>query len=196
MRLKTLSPQGSSFFENLPNELLVIILESLDVPMFLRCRQVSKRHIYESLVFKQFMQLSRRFDKLVTSSISLEYRIELFAANLTDGLAVASRSTKSRLFRLKQHQTAWNNLTWSHMQPIPLTDTELKIPVHTSWELVGGMLGLADHRSIRFVRLPSLLRDIAQEEWRFDDIGFHIRDFTMDRSQDLLVLLERLDLDG
>ncbi len=59
-----------------------------------------------------------------------------------------------------------------------------------AWELVGGVLAQSkDRDTIEFVRLPSILRGV-QEETRTVDLPCPHVDFTMDPSQDLLVVVE------
>lgn len=65
----------------------------------------------------------------------------------------------------------------------------------TSWELYGGVLAqtTADGK-ISFYQLPSDLRCIKEEKWSVDsNMGFEIRDFSMDPSVGLLVLVEDPD---
>jgi len=61
------------------------------------------------------------------------------------------------------------------------------------WELFGGVLGQSsEDRSLFFYQLPSSLRNIEAKDWALSakDIDVHARDFAMDPSQDLLVLVE------
>lgn len=65
----------------------------------------------------------------------------------------------------------------------------------SSWELYGGVLAqtTADGK-ICFYQLPSDMRCIQEKEWSVDgDMGFEIRDFGMDPSVGLLVLVEEPD---
>ena len=60
------------------------------------------------------------------------------------------------------------------------------------WELYGGVFARAvTATSLAFTRLPALHRGISEEEWSLPDLGFIIRDFGMDPSQNLLVAIER-----
>lgn len=124
--------------------------------------------------------------------MSLQYKIELHAANLIDG-PPSNRSKSARLRLLEEHQHAWNNVSWSGTQEISLKPLEDALPGVGAWELTSGLLAHAAHRTMRFTQLPSRLRDIEQRTWTFEDIGFEIRDFALDRSQDLLAIIEYLD---
>lgn len=117
----------------------------------------------------------------------------MYAANLVDGPPSDLRSKSARLRLLEEHQRAWNNLSWTAMDEIQLTPEELETPELSAWELASGVLAFAQHRAMRFIQFPSRLRGIPRAEWAFDDVGFKIRDFAMDRSQDLLVILELYD---
>lgn len=85
---------------------------------------------------------------------------------------------------LRAHQDAWNSLTWSFEESIPITQGRC-------WELNGGILAQSDTpSSIVFRQLPSALRRIESREWRIDSFEFVVADFAMDPSQDLLVVVE------
>lgn len=62
--------------------------------------------------------------------------------------------------------------------------------MESAWELINGVLAFGVGRRLRCIQLPSALRDIPEKEWFIEDIGFTLRDFTMDPAQDLLVILE------
>lgn len=64
-------------------------------------------------------------------------------------------------------------------------------PIDTgpAWELAGGVLGQSvGQNNLRFNRLGSKLQGVSQQTWNVD-LGFNLRDFTMDPGQDLLVVL-------
>lgn len=91
-----------------------------------------------------------------------------------------------RLDRLLKYQKAWYSLEWTGDKTIAMTRGYI-------WELAGGVLAQTtlNKRSLIFTQLPSTLKDIQEEKWTVDISTFDVRDFTMDRSQDLLVLVER-----
>lgn len=43
---------------------------------------------------------------------------------------------------------------------------------------------------IMFIQVPSVHRGLKEKEWKIEDMGFIVRDFCMDPSQDLLVVIE------
>jgi hypothetical protein len=49
--------------------------------------------------------------------------------------------------------------------------------------------GTSNEKSIKFLQLPSVLRGVPSRQWQVD-VDFIIRDFVMDASQDLLVLIQ------
>ena len=62
------------------------------------------------------------------------------------------------------------------------------------WELAGGVLahGLPSEdvpRGLAFVELPSVALNMPGRTWQHNDLGVPIRDFTMDPSQDLIVVI-------
>ncbi|EPQ55941.1 hypothetical protein GLOTRDRAFT_129144 [Gloeophyllum trabeum ATCC 11539] len=63
------------------------------------------------------------------------------------------------------------------------------------WELYGGVLGLSEREkpsTLVFRKLRGIARGVEGKQWTIEDVGFPIRDFKMDPSQDLLVMLELL----
>ncbi|KAF4623257.1 hypothetical protein D9613_002126 [Agrocybe pediades] len=125
----------------------------------------------------------------VLETAQLQLIIELAVAGKINGNYDAA-SSSARLQLLKAHQSAWRSLRWKK---------ELKIPMKSGglWELFGGVLGQSDEdNSLYFYRLPSELRNIEAKEWSLSagDIDVHVRDFAMDPSLDLLVLVEAPDM--
>jgi len=92
--------------------------------------------------------------------------------------------TITRLNKLKAHQEAWQNVKWSTRQTFPLQSVQL-------WELAGGILAFTHcKKSFTFTQLPSIYRGIKQKEWNIEvDNKFDVADFSMDISNDLLVLI-------
>lgn len=92
-------------------------------------------------------------------------------------------STSERLSLLRSHETSWKNLDWN-------THTCLPVPEGTLWELYGNVWAHSrGNDAIYFVQIPSRLRDIPLRQWTIR-LGFPLRDFGMDPSQDLLVAIE------
>ncbi|KAF5369863.1 hypothetical protein D9758_001091 [Tetrapyrgos nigripes] len=153
---------------SLPDELLLEILSELDVFSLLRSTEVC--HVLRSFV---------------KPSTILQYKVQLTLAGMKDG-PPTSEGSSSRLRRLETHQAAWHDLQWSSKQTFSLNDVRL-------WELAGGVLGLVYAENIfNFTRLPSSLRGMEQKEWKVEvDKNFDLLDFSMDVSNDLLVVLRR-----
>jgi len=118
--------------------------------------------------------------------VSLKYKIELALAGMEDG-PPSHQTPREHREMLRAHQDAWNSLSWTAEDSIPI--------IHgRCWELSGGILAQADGpidgpSSITFRQLPSALRVIESREWRLN-FDFAIRDFAIDSSFDLLVLVE------
>lgn len=159
---------------SLPNELLNLVLEHLEPAFLLRCRRVC-----------------RVLHTLIAESPSLQYNIELFAANLIDG-PPSGIGKSTRLSTLRAHQRAWEAVRWSSAHDISLTAAEMS-PDLSAWELVGGVFAAAVGHHFRFIQLPSTIRGISRREWTIPNIGFVMKDFAMDRSQNLLVVIEVVD---
>lgn len=94
-------------------------------------------------------------------------------------------SAPDRLARLKLRQAAWDCLKWTN-------DRRIDMLVGQVWELYGGVLAQSTpDRVIFFRQLPSHYRGIEEKTWTVDASEFNMRDFSMDPSQDLLVVAER-----
>lgn len=98
----------------------------------------------------------------------------------------SSLNAAEKLERLKKRQAAWDELKWSE-------DKNVDMSTGTVWELYGGVLAQAseDRRTFSFRQLPSHHRGIEERTWTVDVSNSNVRDFTMDPSQDLLVIAER-----
>lgn len=57
------------------------------------------------------------------------------------------------------------------------------------WEFSGGVFAQASQAGVSFVQLPCKLKGIEEKKWTAP-LEFKIRDFTMDTSQNLVVLIE------
>ncbi|KDQ64293.1 hypothetical protein JAAARDRAFT_27918 [Jaapia argillacea MUCL 33604] len=101
-----------------------------------------------------------------------------------------SLSIAERLAMLKNYQKSWLSLAWSEEQS--LTTRRSRV-----WEIAGGAWGSSTgDASLSFTQLPSVSRGIPFRQWSIKDVGFSIRDFCMDPSQDLLTALELPTSDG
>ncbi|KAG0695360.1 hypothetical protein DFH29DRAFT_1005553 [Suillus ampliporus] len=154
---------------SLPNELIALFLDELDVVSLLRCKQVC-----------------RLFNSVIATNVQLLYKIELFFGRFENGRH-CNLDTAGRLRACRQYQQAWNNLSFSHSQFISMQEGH-------AWELSGGVLCQAMRRGLECVQLPCKIKDIPKREWTINDLGFEIRDFTIDTSQDLIVALEQVGL--
>jgi len=95
-------------------------------------------------------------------------------------------SLVDRLDKLRKHREAWDTLTWTQ-------DDSIKIPRGNVWELYGGVLAQCRRENtIMFWQLPSTYRGIGARHWsvHLDENEIKVRDFSMDPSQDLLVVVE------
>ncbi|KAF9239138.1 hypothetical protein BU15DRAFT_62151 [Melanogaster broomeanus] len=150
----------------LPAELMETIFDEFDVPSLLRCLQVCKL-----------------FHAIISQSMHLLYKIELFGSHVDDGrhsdLDIANRS---RL--LGSYNRVWREMRWAGCKEVPIENG-------LSWHLVGGVLAhaLFDDHSISFVQLPCSIKGIPEKQWT-THLGVKIRDFYFDVVQDLLVCIE------
>ncbi|KAI0082257.1 hypothetical protein K474DRAFT_1703260 [Panus rudis PR-1116 ss-1] len=151
---------------DLPVELLTKILNELDFRNLLRCKRVC-----------------RQLQVIIEDAIVLRYKVELAINGLEDG-PPSSLGASDRLNLLHQREEAWDRLAYKTMKDVEMHRGEV-------WELYGGVLAQGQgQRSLHFYRLPSEIRGIEEEHWKLD-LEFAIRDFGMDPTQDLLVVIER-----
>ncbi|KAG8213112.1 hypothetical protein J3R82DRAFT_11510 [Butyriboletus roseoflavus] len=149
----------------LPDELTGLTFDHLDIPSLLRCMQVCKL-----------------FYSIISGSTYFRYKIELFASYMKDN-EHSSMDTVNRLNLLREHNRVWNDMEWASYGSIPMCDGN-------SWEFSGGILAQStSENQIFLVQLPCKLKGIAERRWSVP-FDFRIRDFTLDNSQDLIVLLE------
>ncbi|KAI0056012.1 hypothetical protein BV25DRAFT_1663427 [Artomyces pyxidatus] len=136
----------------LPHEILLNILEDLQFKDVLACRETC-----------------RRLNTLFFTSISLQYRVELGACGMIDGVRVPPHNlgVDKRLERLKLHQEAWRTLNWTEysginhlagrLHPLAVAGTALAFP------------SASDPTSpyicqVLVSQLPSILRGIEDEQ--------------------------------
>ena len=185
---------------DLPTELIINILCVLDGLEIVRCTRVRPLqflHIYLSSRFNNFheFQVCKYFNEIIQGSVVLQYRIHLHLASYIDGPPSNQLSTGERLERLKNHEEAWRNVTWSKK------DTYVVERQSPTYELYGGVYaqGLTAPwggdslvtRGMKLIEFPSPLRDSdVGNMWVIEDFGFDVKDFGMDPTQGLLVLME------
>ncbi|KAK7059119.1 Amino-acid acetyltransferase, mitochondrial [Paramarasmius palmivorus] len=162
-----------SMFSTLPTELVLKTLGHLDGPSLARCRSPYREQTCKSL------------HKLIDETSSLQYIIELSISLKQDG-EHSTLPTVDKLKALRNHQRAWDRLEWKY-------DSNKSIPMAGGglWELFGNVLAQQDVEGwLMFRQLPSRYRGIEEREWKVKPDISRVRDFGIDPSQDLLVLIE------
>ncbi|KAJ7276250.1 hypothetical protein B0H12DRAFT_1227422 [Mycena haematopus] len=129
-------------------------------------------------------QVSRQFWRIFQQSSALQYKVQLDLAGLRDvksGKVVSA----ARLGLLKAYQAAWSNFDCRRS-----TKTTVDMSGN-SWELVGNVLATYNPETgFVFNRIPSAIRKVPLTEWSIPDVPFAVKDFSMDLSQDLLLVVE------
>ncbi|TFY60917.1 hypothetical protein EVJ58_g4844 [Rhodofomes roseus] len=158
----------------LPVEIVIPILSYLDYKGLLTCRAVC-----------------RAFHDVVKHSLELQYKIELAADGLVDGVGV-NLTTAERLALLLDRRKRWRTLDW-------MSRTAVSVPgACQAYELVDGVLcksmmsgaplyGPGSHH-LNATWLPTRAhtpRSLVRE-----DIGVATRDFAIDPSQDLIAFVD------
>ncbi|KAL5520790.1 hypothetical protein ACEPAF_2793 [Sanghuangporus sanghuang] len=180
MALCSSASQPRATLDDLPTELLVKIILELDWRSVLRLQLVNSA-----------------FNEIITTHVAVQYHIELGISGMVNGppIPYAPFTTDERLRRLRIYQSRWKHFDFKHAQTVRKVTGSV-------WELASGILAqgvstsVAEHigrtavRKLLFTRLPSSARvESRTREWTHEYPDFAIRDFTMDPTQDLLVLL-------
>lgn len=149
-------------FANLPPELIEAVYNTLDARNILRLSSVS-----------------RQFRSIFQRSSALEYKIQLERDNLRDGNT--PRSSAARMSILNAYRAAWTNF-----QTVSAT---VKMEGNL-WELVGNVLATYGPEKFSFTRISSPTKGIPPAAWSIDVVPFNVTDFSLDLSQDLLLVVE------
>ena len=118
----------------------------------------------------------------------VQYRIQLFRCGFRDDFV--GRNTVSIAYRKEQVEAQWSR--WSRLQPAETTTVNLCGTLGAN-EFVGGVFSTVvgeKSTSLRFIRLPSSSRGIAQEEWTLNNLPMPINGYTTDPTSDLLIVYE------
>ncbi|KAF9507652.1 hypothetical protein BS47DRAFT_282917 [Hydnum rufescens UP504] len=162
--------------KRLPAELLIQVLTALPFPAVLRARHVC-----------------RYWQKVIQSSVILEYHVELEAHRKTDN-PESTLSVVDRLKILRKHVDAWQNLSWSRRDLFDLKDVfprldalkpylpEVKIPLqdwHEGHEIRVSLHGF-----------PSTLAQTSSRNCLRDGLTLQTRYFIIDAEQDIIIFSE------
>lgn len=167
---------------SLPVELIYKIFSLLDWRTILVCREVRTTDILKVDCTHVTVQVCRFF-RSIAEGDRAQYEIELAVSGMMDG-PPSSFTTSDRLALLKERNAAWESLRWVESQDIPMMQGHV-------WELYGGVFAQSSTPDVlHFRQLPSKYRKIKEKTWGVA-LDIHVRDFTMDPAQDLLVLIEQ-----
>ncbi|KAK0468460.1 uncharacterized protein EV420DRAFT_1504583 [Desarmillaria tabescens] len=150
----------------LPPEVLLSILSILDFKTLIRCRQICRKAL-----------------EIIDSSALLQYKIHLGMNCLEDNNS--GHSSQELLEKVQQHRYAWQSFRYSELLLLPCAGN--------AWELIGNILAIhVPGVGFTFNQIPSALRGVQKICWTVKSakIGVEVEDFSMDRSQDLLVVLQ------
>ncbi|KAJ7068223.1 hypothetical protein C8F01DRAFT_1117338 [Mycena amicta] len=131
--------------------------------------------------------VSRRCNRIIQQSSAVQYALNLELAGLCNLQNSSFEQTSaSRLDALRAYRESWKNLNpKAHPNP-----TRVRL-TGRYWELLGNVFATynSDH-GFSFQRVPCSLRKIPFEHWELPVFPGHLVDFSMDLSQDLLVVVE------
>ncbi|GJJ09906.1 hypothetical protein Clacol_004130 [Clathrus columnatus] len=165
-------------------------------PAFLQLPEEILISVIEKLTLKDILRISETCQslyKLIGTSAAIRYQIEINVSGVVDG--ESSLPKADRLAILKRAERNWSTVQFAR------TETLKRRPGNL-WELYGGMLAFSIspsdappnsriYQGLTFIELPSAVRGTTSKVHHLEDLDYNIRDFGMDPSQDLLVLIER-----
>jgi len=128
---------------------------------------------------------------LVRGSLALQYAVSLAAAGLVDNFPTEVNLAE-RVKLLVSHDRAWRDTPWF---PIKGYDGVLGLAASSGNLLVFFCLGndsVRFSRNLVFQRLPSIHRGVPDFSARKDP-DFHMHEFSIDASQDLLIYAQYVD---
>ncbi|KAJ7744482.1 hypothetical protein DFH07DRAFT_24480 [Mycena maculata] len=153
-------------FSKIPAELIEGVYQWLDARSIFRLSQVS-----------------HQFRRVLQQSSALEYKMRLELSGFRDGLKPGVSS--ERLAMLEAYQAAWTSF-----HPNQCDSKSVLMDGHL-WELVGNVLvTYSAENGFRFNRIPSSTRHILPAAWSVASVPFAVSDFSLDLSQDLLLVVE------
>ena len=128
--------------------------------------------------------MNRFLRNVVKRSPLIQYRAKLFLYGFWDDFdGRTDIDISARQKQLRAHRSRWN-------RPERATRTTTKLP-GTKPGVTGGVLhSMKDDRVLHFVRLPSVTKEVTQDEWTLPDLGFSIKRYSIDPAVDPLVVLE------
>ncbi|KAF8872599.1 hypothetical protein CPB84DRAFT_1799079 [Gymnopilus junonius] len=147
----------------LPQEILIYILSHLDYRSLLSCGSTC-RLLYTIL---------KGSDEL---GCIIELDIDGFMTPFT------SLSYSELISRLRGLRRSWAELDCKHFEKVELNIQDI------AYKLGAGLFAISDKRSLLFTWLPS--STIPGRTLKYPSLGFLIRDFAIDPTQDLVVILE------
>lgn len=180
---------------SLPVELICLVLSNLDIADLLSCSIVSRPHISSCSIY-HLPQLNHHFRRIIYDSSQIQYAIELVKHKLVSVASSAQHPSYARRLRiLQEREHSWRHMRWKgrHKLRLPFTGSV--------YDFVSGIYGNGGDdndgttASLSFLKLPSLDDEIPQDHVPKSKLWLHLMpdllifDFTMDPSQDLLVLL-------
>ena len=134
------------------------------------------------------LQTCRRMNDLVKDSMALRYTLSLATAGLADDFPM-DVNLANRVKMLADHESAWKDTPW---YPIEGYDGTLGLAASSGNMLVFFRFWndpVRFGRHLIFQKLPSLHKGVPDFTLRTDP-NFHVHEFAVDSSQDLLIYVQ------
>ncbi len=135
-------------------------------------------------------QVCRYIHDVISNSVALQYRIELFAQGMHDNTQDGANMAH-RLSMLTAYGDALKELAWTNYETIDLTNTEISSRFMSDGILVFQKVQPDnDTRTwLDVYQLPSALRGMSARRWTLE-FEFPVAFFMVDVASNLLVLYE------
>lgn len=156
---------------DLPPEILVLILSSLNLPALTSC-----------------LATNRLLKSIVEGSTLLQYRLATQAACVDDNPRNTTKNSAQRLISLQERLSAFSDLRPSLIRSIPMDN----FPILWSYALSGGTFAMteAGRKVLRYISLPSTQQLEHESAWERLEVDEVILDFGLAVPEDdLLVVL-------
>lgn len=131
---------------------------------------------------------------IVKGSMALQYAVSLAAAGIVDNIPM-DVNLAERVQLLTEHESAWKDAPW---YPIDGYDGVLGLAASSGNLLVFFRLwndSISFGRHLVFQRLPSIHNGVPDFTSRMDP-DFHVHEFSIDSSQDLLIYAQCVNWNG
>ena len=169
---------------NLPVDTITEIFRWLDGDSLYSCFLVKYRFIIP-FINLYLLQVNKTFHAILHQAREFEYQYRLDRLGLIN-TCYGERSYQSRICVLKHFTRMWSSDILSPRMPFEVYHVDGGC---IAYELVGGVFAMTDGSSLTIQWLPSFSTPSRQMILRPNRIGFSIKDFALDPTQDVIAFV-------